>query len=132
MLHTIETKICCASQQSDLIDNNQQLINLYHLFLRYLYLNIKESNQINPNVNNSWRAFKGRLYTRIHDKRISELDLNGLVNLAYLFYVLIKCFSFSNLTSTQLKYDQLENYFRILNVFIKSKNLTKVNKLKLM
>lgn len=126
MLHTIENKICCAKSQSDLTDTSQ-LVNLYHLFLKYLYLNIKESNQANPSVNNSWRAFKGRLYTRIHDKRIAELDLTGLVNLAYLFYVLIKCFSFLNLTSTQLKYDQVENYFRILNVFIKSKNLNKVN-----
>ena len=99
--------------------------NLYHMFLRFLYFNLKEtSSSSNVSV---WRTFKGRLYTRLHDKRIAELDLTGFVNLAYLFFVLIKCFSGSSLLSeSQLKYEQLESFFRILNVFTKTKNLQKV------
>lgn len=120
MLQTVENKICCLND----IDQDNQMINLFHLFLRYFYQNIKENEQ---GVSNSWRTFKGRLYTRIHDKRIADLDLNGLVNLAYLFYALIKCFNFISLNSSQLKLDQLENYLRILNVFIKSKNLSKLD-----
>ena len=131
MLQTIENNICCIRESTD--TNEIQIANIYHTFLRYLFMNIKElslsnSNSISTisNTNNAWRAFKGRLYTRLHDKRITELDMNGIVNVAYLFYVLVKCFGFSSLASSQLKFDQLENYFRILNVFLESKKLTKV------
>ena len=122
-----------------------QYINVYHMFLRYLYLNLRESNSANLNstannmtsnqnaanaTNLVWRQFKGRLYTRLHDKRIAELDLNGIVNVAYLFFVLIKCFSSSNsLTAISLKQEQLESYYRILNVFVKSKNLQKIDQI---
>ena len=118
MLNSIENEICCAT----FIFNHTQSSNIYNLFLNYLYQNIKET----TTTNNGWRTFKGRLYTRLHDKRIADLDLNGIVNVAYLFNVLIKCFSLSNLTSSQLRLDQIENYFRILNVFVNSKNLLKV------
>jgi len=131
MLQTTENKICSLREIIDL--DEIQISNIYHTFLRYLFLNIKESsssngssNHLTTNTNNAWRAFKGRLYTRLHDNRIVDLDMNGIVNVAYLFYVLLKCFSFSSLSSSQLKFDQLENYFRILNIFLKSKKLTKV------
>ena len=95
------------------------------MFLRFLYLNLKETKS-NSSVS-VWRTFKGRLYTRLHDKRIAELDLTGFINLGYLYFVLIKCFSESTLLSdSQLKYEQLENFFRILNVFTKAKNLEKI------
>lgn len=127
--------------------------NIYHLFLKYLYFNLRD-NQLNlsSSMNNSsmntstqmgpgssvtlvWRQFKGRLYTRLHDKRIAELDLNGLVNVSHLFFVLIKCFgscassssSSSSINMNQLKYEQLENFYRILNVFIRAKNLHKID-----
>jgi hypothetical protein len=124
MLNSIENDICCAT----FIFNHTQSSNIYNLFLNYLYQNIKETNgtTTTTTTNNVWRTFKGRLYTRLHDKRIADLDLNGIVNVAYLFNVLIKCFSLSNLTSSQLRLDQIENYFRILNVFVNSKNLLKV------
>ena len=123
MLNSIENDICCAT----FIFNHTQSSNIYNLFLNYLYQNIKETNgTTTTTTNNAWRTFKGRLYTRLHDKRIADLDLNGIVNVAYLFNVLIKCFSLSNLTSSQLRLDQIENYFRILNVFVNSKNLLKV------
>lgn len=122
MLNSIENDICCAT----FIFNHTQSSNIYNLFLNYLYQNIKETNGTTTTTNNAWRTFKGRLYTRLHDKRIADLDLNGIVNVAYLFNVLIKCFSLSNLTSSQLRLDQIENYFRILNVFVNSKNLLKV------
>ncbi len=38
----------------------------------------------------TWRLFKGRLYTRLHDKRISELNLNAVANLAIMFLLLIE------------------------------------------
>ncbi len=120
MLNSIENDICCAT----FIFNHTQSSNIFNLFLNYVYQNIKETN--GTTTNNAWRTFKGRLYTRLHDKRIADLDLNGIVNVAYLFNVLIKCFSLSNLTSSQLRLDQIENYFRILNVFVNSKNLLKV------
>lgn len=97
---------------------------------------IKESNlnsSSGPNTtitnatNPAWRTFKGRLYTRLHDKRIAELDLAGILNVSYLFYILIKCFSLTSLSSTQLRYEQVESYFRLLNIFIKSKNLQKLD-----
>jgi hypothetical protein len=121
---------------------------LYHLFLKYLYLNLRETavnlnstannisnitsgNQINnSNSNLVWRQFKGRLYTRLHDKRITELDLNGMLNVAYLFFVIIRCFSNSaSLNTNALKSEQIENYFRILNIFLKSKNLQKIDQI---
>lgn len=118
-------------------------INLYHLFLRFLYLNIRESGGNSTNLNSSiiqtnqatsaatnlgWRQFKGRLYTRLHDKRVAELDLNGMINVAHLFFTLIKCFA-SNASSLMLKSDQVENYFRILNIFVKSKSLGKLEQI---
>jgi hypothetical protein len=42
------------------------------------------------NDENLWRLFKGRLYTRLHDKRIHELNLNAIINVSYLFLILIK------------------------------------------
>ena len=114
-------------------DKAQNTANIYHLFLKFLYLNLKENpnpannNNASTSTNNAWRTFKGRLYTRLHDKRIAELDLSGLANLAYLFFVLIRCFSVStSLATTQLKFEQIENYFRILNVFTKTKSLDKI------
>jgi hypothetical protein len=108
-------------------------INIYHLFLRLLFLNLKESANSSSNAS-AWRTFKGRLYTRLHDKRIAELDLSGIINLAYLFFVLIKCFTSSALKASttttdldsQLKHEQFENFFRILNVFNQTKSLTKL------
>jgi hypothetical protein len=37
-----------------------------------------------------WRLFKGRLYTRLHDKRIQELNLGAILNVSNLFLILIK------------------------------------------
>ena len=95
------------------------------MFLKFLYLNLKEaSGHSNGAV---WRTFKGRLHTRLHDKRIAELDLSGFINVAYLFCALIKCFSGSTLLAEcQLKYEQLEGFYRILNVFVKTKSLHKL------
>ncbi|CAF0881111.1 unnamed protein product [Brachionus calyciflorus] len=122
-------------------EKNDQNSNIFHLFLKFLYLNLKDgstgstsltssnnSNNNNNQVNLVWRQFKGRLYTRLHDKRITELDMSGLLNVSYMFFILIKCFTLPNpsLAISQLKYEQIENYFRILNVFIKSKNMDKI------
>ena len=114
------------------------MCNVYHWFLRYLYLNLKE-NAFNSSagaanttsyVNTVWRTLKGRLYTRLHDKRFGELDSFGLVNLTSLFFVLIRCFS-PTTTSTrspqlamslgQLRKEQLESIFRIFGVNAKAK-----------
>jgi hypothetical protein len=123
-------------------------VNIYHLFLRYLFLNLRENNSssLNSTVNGNntsnssaaasnavnlvWRQFKGRLYTRLHDKRITELDLNGIINVAHLFFVLIKSFSTSNsLAAIALKSEQLESYFRILNMFVKARNLRTIEQI---
>jgi hypothetical protein len=145
MLHSITT-ISNLSTSSNSNDANElNLKNVYHLFLRYLLLNLKESSSSTNSssfssasgaanstmtTNNVWRTFKGRLYTRLHDKRIAELDLTGMVNVGYLFFVLIKCFSNSlSINITQLKYEQFESFFRVLNVFIKAKSLNKIDQL---
>ena len=140
MLKIVQQRICYFFELSGINENNSessQLINIYHLFLRYLYLNLKDNMQSGQNLvstssssssgsSAAWRTFKGRLYTRLHDKRIAELDLNGFVNLAYLFFTLVKCFNSPSLAISQLKFEQLENFFRISNIFIKSKNLEKI------
>ena len=105
--------------------------NVFHIFLSFLFINLKESNT-GSNIGSStinqtnlvWRQFKGRLYTRLHDKRIAELDMPGFLNITYLFFTLIKCFSSSSdLATSQLKYEQLENFYRILNIYIQSKSM---------
>lgn len=105
--------------------------NLFHLFLSFLFFNLKDANSRNSSTNQAnlvWRQFKGRLYTRLHDKRIAELEMTGFLNISYLFFVLIKSFSNSNdLITSQLKYEQFENFFRILNVFKQSKNMNKLD-----
>jgi hypothetical protein len=152
ILRSIQTKICHTNDSSFLnltessAQSSSQFFNIYHLFLRYLYLNLREntSSNLNSTTNNNgsnltalnltsnstsstnlvWRQFKGRLYTRLHDKRIAELDLNGIINVAHLFFVLIKSFSTSSsLTAIAMKSEQLESYFRVLNIFVKARNL---------
>lgn len=143
----------CTQSSSDAQISN----NIYHLFLKYLFLNLKDNrNTLNPAHSSStitsslnttlssgstttttsggsllvWRQFKGRLYTRLHDKRITELDVAGLINVCYLFFTLIKSFSTSTSPSpnvSQLKFEQCENFYRILNVFARSKNLNKID-----
>jgi hypothetical protein len=134
MLFIIENVICPS--QSDEIEelmdmsyNQTNAINIFHLFLKYLYLNLEESarNTENGAASSAWRTFKGRMYTRLHDKRISELDLTGIINLAYLFFVLIKSFNSNSLVISQLRFEQLENFYRILGVFIKAKSLEKLD-----
>lgn len=122
MIDTENDNICYNNSQPN-------SINIFHLFLKYLYLNLEESAKITGNSASSsaWRTFKGRLYTRLHDKRISEFDLTGIINLSYLFFVLIKSFSSNSLVISQLRFDQLENFYRILGVFIKSRNLEKLD-----
>ena len=130
IIQIIIHKICTLNEAYSTSNTNEsQSTNLYHLFLRFLFLNLKETS-VSSNAS-VWRTFKGRLYTRLHDKRIGELDLSGFINLAYLFLVLIKCFSGSATLAieSQLKYEQLENYFRILNVFLKAKNLQKIDQI---
>ncbi|RNA43492.1 MMS22-like [Brachionus plicatilis] len=106
--------------------------NIFQIFLSFLFTNLKDGNtgsmsSSSGSSNLVWRQFKGRLYTRLHDKRIAELDMSGFLNISYLFFTLIKCFSNSaDLVTSQLKYEQFENFFRILNVFIKSKNMNKI------
>jgi hypothetical protein len=129
IMQTLNQTICSlANDLTDLEGQNKvQPSNIYHLFLKFLFLNLRENtfnsnssfNSSNPSVsgpNNSnntntvWRTFKGRLYTRLHDKRIAELDLNGFLNLAYLFFVIIKSFSnSSSMQTNQLKYEQVSN-----------------------
>lgn len=58
----------------------------------YFYLKLL-SVMFNSNDENLWRLFKGRLYTRLHDKRIQELNLNAILNVSYLFLILIKTIS---------------------------------------
>lgn len=135
IMQIVNQTICGPNDSDDQTKSN----NIYHLFLRYLYLNLKDntfnsnssfntSNSSNIGATNTvWRTFKGRLYTRLHDKRIAELDMNGYINLSYLFFVLIKSFSNSiSMVVNQLKYEQVESFFRLMNVFIKSKNLNKI------
>ena len=135
MLQVLNNTICIESNLADQESQNKSS-NIFHLFLKYLYLNLKESSTL-VGVNQTsgpaaWRTFKGRLYTRLHDKRIAELELNGLLNLAYLFFALIKSFDSNSFIIVQLKYEQVENYFRVLNTFVKAKSLDKLDSILLL
>ena len=136
MLQVLNNTICLESNLADHESSNNKSLNIFHLFLKYLYLNLKESSTlVGANQTSSpaaWRTFKGRLYTRLHDKRIGELELNGLLNLAYMFFALIKSFDSSSFIIVQLKYEQVENYFRILNTFVKAKSLDKLDSILLL
>lgn len=115
-------------QNINKICSHEDPYNLFYLFLKFLFLNLEETTSASNSTNLVWRQFKGRLYTRLHDKRIAELDLTGIINISHLFFILIKSFSKStSITVTQLKFEQVENYFRILNVFINSKNMQKLD-----
>lgn len=76
-----------------------------------------------------WRQFRGRLYSRLGDKRLSELDLNGLLNLSYLFLVVLRSFTSSTSSSSlQNKLDVLKNFYHLtLNAFGRVKNLHKID-----
>ncbi len=143
MLTTVDKRICqtkittalsstvCddtsyATFEEDLAQTRS--VNIFYMFLKYLYANLRDSSNATSSGSTSaaWRTFKGRLYTRLHDKRVSELDLTGIVNLAYLFFTLIKSFSSASPAISQLRFDQMENYMRILGVFIRSKNLERL------
>lgn len=67
------------------INNNYEFdhnTNLFHFYLKLLSMNIKDEQ--------AWRLFKGRLYTRLHDKRIQELNLNAILNVSYLFLTMVR------------------------------------------
>jgi hypothetical protein len=57
--------------------------NIFELYLKVLSKNLK--------TERTFKLFRGRLYSRLHDKRVKELNLNGILNVSYLFIVLIKC-----------------------------------------
>ena len=63
------------------IDANEE--NSFYFYLKLLAVLLN-------NDENLWRLFKGRLYTRLHDKRVQELNLNAIINVSYLFMILTK------------------------------------------
>jgi hypothetical protein len=90
----------------------------------------------------TWRLFKGRLYTRLHDKRIGELNLNAVANLAIMFLSLIESITQPmepvrsifypaplRIISKVSRVTKAENIIRILNIFeeksMKSSDATK-------
>ncbi len=98
---TLVQSVNRVCSEHEYIDVSSSTINVYDYFLRYVYLNLKEnsfnatlagsSGNATSYVNTVWRTLKGRLYTRLHDKRVGELDSTGLVNLTSLFIVIIRC-----------------------------------------
>ncbi len=73
--------IALLNENLGLINTNADA-NVYINYIRLLRQNI--------NDDYTWRLFKGRLYTRLHDKRISELNLNAIANLSVMFLSLIQ------------------------------------------
>ena len=77
--------------------------------------------------NSVWRQFRGRLYSRLGEKRLGELDLIGLLNTCHVFLAVLKSFG-SAPAQQQAKLDVLKNFYHmILNTFARIKNINKID-----
>ena len=78
--------------------------------------------------NSVWRQFRGRLYSRLGEKRLGELDLIGLLNTCHLFLAVLKSFGSAAPVQQQAKLDVLKNFYHmILNTFARIKNMNKID-----
>lgn len=84
----IDQNLTSLQNDLNLIESSQEVVieNNFFFYLKLLALLISDDD-------NLWRLFKGRLYTRLHDKRIQELNLNAIINVSFLFLILIKTIS---------------------------------------
>ena len=86
---SIDQNLLSIQNEINLIYSNEETIACNDNFNFYL----KILSQLLSGDETLWRLFKGRLYTRLHDKRIQELNLNAILNVSYLFLILIKSIS---------------------------------------
>ena len=119
IMQTLSQTICIVANTTNdfeqIVTSPDSTNNIYHLFLRYLYLNLRENtfhsnssfnnssgNQSGPNTHNTntntntvWRTFKGRLYTRKY-KLINKKSLNLIIVVIFIAYINHVFFSYAN------------------------------------
>uniref|UniRef100_A0A672R0J6 Protein MMS22-like n=1 Tax=Sinocyclocheilus grahami TaxID=75366 RepID=A0A672R0J6_SINGR len=92
-----QAKSCC-SPASVGSNSHAQLYcstNSFHIFLRILALHLSQEHAGGA----PWRQIKGRLYSKFHQRRMTELSDTGLLHFLLLFLVLAQCAELEDVAS---------------------------------
>ncbi|XP_051575519.1 protein MMS22-like [Myxocyprinus asiaticus] len=92
-----QAKSCCspASVSSSIHMQLYHTTNSFHIFLRILALHLSQEHAGGA----PWRQIKGRLYSKFHQRRMTELSESGLLHFLLLFLVLAQCAELEDVTS---------------------------------
>ncbi|XP_052002169.1 protein MMS22-like [Xyrauchen texanus] len=92
-----QAKSCCspASISSSIHMQLYHSTNSFHIFLRILGLHLSQEHAGGI----PWRQIKGRLYSKFHQRRMTELSESGLLHFLLLFLVLAQCAELEDVTS---------------------------------
>ncbi|KAA0703449.1 Protein MMS22-like [Triplophysa tibetana] len=84
-----QAKSCCspASVSSSIHTQLYRSANSFHMFLRILALHLSQEHAGGA----PWRQIKGRLYSKFHQRRMTELSETGLLHFLLLFLVMAQC-----------------------------------------
>uniref|UniRef100_A0A673LQ35 Protein MMS22-like n=1 Tax=Sinocyclocheilus rhinocerous TaxID=307959 RepID=A0A673LQ35_9TELE len=92
-----QAKSCCspASVGSNSHTQLYRSTNSFHIFLRILALHLSQEHAGGA----PWRQIKGRLYSKFHQRRMTELSDTGLLHFLLLFLVLAQCAELEDVAS---------------------------------
>lgn len=92
-----QAKSCCspASVSSSIHAQLYRSANSFHMFLRILALHLSQEHAGGA----PWRQIKGRLYSKFHQRRMTELSETGLLHFLLLFLVLAQCAELEDVAS---------------------------------
>uniref|UniRef100_A0A673KNI5 Protein MMS22-like n=1 Tax=Sinocyclocheilus rhinocerous TaxID=307959 RepID=A0A673KNI5_9TELE len=92
-----QAKSCCspASVGSNSHAQLYRSTNSFHIFLRILALHLSQEHAGGA----PWRQIKGRLYSKFHQRRMTELSDTGLLHFLLLFLVLAQCAELEDVAS---------------------------------
>uniref|UniRef100_A0A672LG13 Protein MMS22-like n=1 Tax=Sinocyclocheilus grahami TaxID=75366 RepID=A0A672LG13_SINGR len=92
-----QAKSCCspASVGSNSHTQLYRSTNSFHIFLRILALHLCQEHAGGA----PWRQIKGRLYSKFHQRRMTELSDTGLLHFLLLFLVLAQCAELEDVAS---------------------------------
>ncbi|XP_060761858.1 protein MMS22-like isoform X2 [Neoarius graeffei] len=90
-----QAKSCCSPALLNSTNHAHlyRSTNSFLIFLRMLALHLKQESGV------PWRQIKGRIYSKFHERRMSELSESGLHHFLLLFLVLSLCADLEDATS---------------------------------
>ncbi|KTG45812.1 hypothetical protein cypCar_00002340 [Cyprinus carpio] len=92
-----QAKSCCSPASVGSSSHTQlyRSTNSFHIFLHILALHLSQEHAGGA----PWRQIKGRLYSKFHQRRMTELSDTGLLHFLLLFLVLAQCAELEDVAS---------------------------------